>query len=140
MIKSTIKKISFPLLGPLPEPQDHPNISSLSNSLLSPLESISLLAIILSYPMSLFWEVIRLSISLSFVLNQKVATTKTKEIKKTRLNILFPNRIFNPAVTKPDPYHPPSPHIVPRRGTLKRFKNGGKCLLNFFYLIEIIYI
>jgi len=22
-------------------------------------------------------------------------------------------------------------HIEPRRGTLKRFKNGGKCLLNF---------
>jgi hypothetical protein len=23
------------------------------------------------------------------------------------------------------------PHIEPRRGTLKKFKNGGKCLLNF---------
>jgi hypothetical protein len=34
-------------------------------------------------------------------------------------------------------------HIEPRRGTLKRHKNRGKCLLNFLkliYLIEIIYI
>jgi len=37
-------------------------------------------------------------------------------------NILrYKNKVFEPVHI----------HIEPRRGTLKRFKNGGKCLLNF---------